>query len=187
MSKNISIILLLSVAICLSLNMVCASAEKYDIPMIQARDNLADKKIRTETGKKNSEELTLLMRNLITAIIQKDQKAILDQIDEQKGAFVDIKAQKKKAEVAALLADSQSTLHKVFWDDKALKKENSDSEIASYRTYFSRARKIELDFFYYNEEECEIRLNWEGRPPSGILGNPIYHKISGSWKLVSLF
>ncbi|MDH5721376.1 MAG: hypothetical protein OEZ13_12285 [Spirochaetia bacterium] len=146
-------------------------------------DNRSDK----NSANISSEEIRSRLEALIKAIIQKDIKTVISQVHKEVGAYADIKAHMIYQNIAKEIDNSKGILHIIFWKTDKLREKYPDIEISSYQEIFSSSHEIALDLFFFSKEECEIYLDFENRPPSGILGNPIYHRIDNRWYLKRIF
>ena len=141
----------------------------YQMPAVRLsqpdiKDDLAADSIVLETK----------MREYVQGIIEKKLEIILKQIDPEKGALDDFKAPNTYADLELKFSDPESAVYRAYWQD---------TDIKSFRAMFSDAGEIKLKLYFYNDEECEIELLFEGRPSRAVLINPIYHKRNGSWYL----
>ena len=139
------------------------------------------------TAQKQNPELLLAVTEVITAIVNEDRELLLKYVSKDEGAIIDAKAFVSYAQIRTALYDAQSQLARVFWDDKYWRETAPNDNIQSYRKTFGKAETIRAGFFWYSPSECEVRLDFPGRPSMGIMGNPIFRKRGAHWHLMNFF
>lgn len=124
---------------------------------------------------------------VIQAIIAEDREKLLDFVHPKDGAIIDAKAFVSHAQVRSALYDKSAILSRVLWDDQYWKETAPEDNVRSYRTVFSRAGEIRLALFWYSASECEVRIEFAGRPSMGLMGNLIFRKRDERWYLMNFF
>ena len=127
------------------------------------------------------------VKSLILATIAMDPEKILSQVHLEKGANVDIKAAKSYGQIKADIFNKNSFLYLVLFDTVKLRNTLKDPEIQSIAGYLSSSRSYHLHLTFYSSNECEVFINFQGRPSTAVLGNPVYEKIDGDWYLRRIF
>ncbi|GEM_PF-1986100 len=165
----------------------CSSPQPKEPPAVKTRNIFSDDPsiipVLTET---ESALVEARARALVAFVVAKDAEGILSLIHES-GAYVDVKAEKTKPEIQKSLANPEDPLYIALWDTKGYQKMGGDPSLVCFRDSFLTARQMDLDLFFYSETEVEVRLVYENRPPSGVMGNPIFHKIDGQWYVRGIF
>ncbi|MFZ5630942.1 MAG: hypothetical protein ACOY5B_17545 [Spirochaetota bacterium] len=124
---------------------------------------------------------------VIGAVIAEDREKLLSYIHPKEGAIIDAKAFVSYAQVKSALYDKSAILSRVLWDDQYWKETAPGDSVRSYRSVFSRAGEIRLGLFWYSPAECEVRIDFKGRPSMGIMGNLIFRKRGDRWYLMNFF
>jgi len=124
---------------------------------------------------------------VIGAIIAEDREKLLSFVHAKEGAIIDAKAFVGYEQVRSALYDKSAILSRVLWDDKYWKETAPEDNVRSYRSVFSRAGEIKLALFWYSPTECEVRIDFRGRPSMGLMGNLIFRKRGERWYLMNFF
>ncbi|GAB4444237.1 MAG: hypothetical protein OHK0011_26390 [Turneriella sp.] len=124
---------------------------------------------------------------VIQAVMTEDREKLLSFVHPKEGAIIDAKAFVSYAQVRSALYDSSAVLSRVLWDDEYWKETAPADNVRSYRSIFARAGEIKLGLFWYSATECEVRIDFRGRPSMGIMGNLIFRKRGDSWYLMNFF
>ncbi|MFO1478705.1 MAG: hypothetical protein U1F40_00745 [Turneriella sp.] len=125
--------------------------------------------------------------SVIESIIAEDREKLLSFVNTKEGAIIDAKAFVSYEQVRSALYDKSAILSRVLWDDKYWKETAPGDNVRSYRTVFSRAGEIKLGLFWYSPTECEVRIDFKGRPSMGLMGNLIFRKRGDRWYLMNFF
>ncbi len=139
------------------------------------------------TAQRENPLLVHTAASVIEAIIAEDREKLLGFVNTKDGAIIDAKAFVSYEQVRSALYDKSAILSRVLWDDKYWKETAPEDNVRSYRTVFSRAGEIKLALFWYSATECEVRLDFEGRPSMGLMGNLIFRKRGDRWYLMNFF
>lgn len=124
---------------------------------------------------------------VIEAIISEDREKLLTFVHPEDGAIIDAKAFVSYAQVKSALYDKSAILSRVLWDDQYWKETAPADNVRSYRSVFARAGEVKLGLFWYSATECEVRIDFKGRPSMGIMGNLIFRKRGDRWYLMNFF
>jgi hypothetical protein len=125
--------------------------------------------------------------SVIEAIIAEDREKLLSFVSAKDGAIIDAKTFVSYEQVRSALYDKSAILSRVLWDDNYWKETAPADNVLSYKTVFSRAGEIKLGLFWYSPTECEVRIDFAGRPSMGIMGNLIFRKRGERWYLMNFF
>ncbi len=142
-------------------------------------DNAAALKITEQ----ESPAVRQVVYDLIAAIMEHRKKDIVALVHPIKGALTDLKSPRSQKQIEQDLNDEKSVLYETFFSTK----KNTDGSPKGFAAMFAQASEIQLDLFFYSPTEVEVRLLFENRPPSGILGNLILHKTGDRWFVAQFF
>lgn len=180
--KNLNIFILVSLAAFAQ----CSGKDLKVTPeKLTVTHVFADKEELLEAANKEAESIRDKMALVIAAIKAEKPDVILEQIHNEHGAYADLKALMTRKQVEKSLKNKDGLLYRVFWSDAPAK--TATVENKSYRQFFNEAPGISIELFFYNATETEVRLEFENRPPIGILGNAVYQKYDGKWYLRRIF
>ncbi|MCX7632422.1 MAG: hypothetical protein N2Z22_03705 [Turneriella sp.] len=140
-----------------------------------------------QSARRQNPELVLATTELVNAIIDHNPEKILEFVHPVDGAITDAKKFQSSAQIRDALYNPETMLYRVLWDDGYWQKTAPEDNIRSYRTVLRKAGKIRLALFWYSPTECEVRLDFPGRPPMGVMGNLIFRKRDGRWYLMNFF
>jgi len=139
------------------------------------------------TAQRENPALVAATAAVIGAIIAEDREKLLSFVHAKEGAIIDAKAFVSYEQVRSALYDKSAILSRVLWDDKYWKETAPEDDVRSYRSVFSRAGEIRLGLFWYSATECEVRIDFKGRPSMGLMGNLIFRKRDDRWYLMNFF
>lgn len=139
------------------------------------------------TAKKENPALVTATASVIGAIIAEDRERLLTFVHPEDGAIIDAKAFVGYTQVRAALYDKTAILSRVLWDDAYWKQVAPQDNAKSYRSVFARAGEVRLGLFWYSATECEVRIDFKGRPSMGLMGNLIFRKRGDRWYLMNFF
>lgn len=139
------------------------------------------------TAQRENPVLVTATTEVIQAVIAEDREKLLSFVHPKEGAIIDAKAFVSQAHVRSALYDKSAILSRVLWDDQYWKETAPGDNVRSYRSVFTHAGEIKLGLFWYSATECEVRIDFKGRPSMGIMGNLIYRKRGDRWYLMNFF
>lgn len=165
----------------------CGHGHKAGQSVVSLRNVYSDNQsLQKELRKNEAEQVLTAVNVLIHGVVDQKSDEILSLVHPD-GAYIDLKAKSSREYIEKVLQNKEDPLYKAMWSTKGFRELSGEDDILCYRDSFLEAGKLDLDLFFYTDREVEARLVYSGRPSSGLMGNPIFHKIDGRWYLMQFF
>ena len=166
---------------------VSCGPTRGDFKQVEVQQIYTIQNQKPETLKENRRQLESKINSLLLAVINKDSKKILEQINPKTGAYIDLKALSPYTEIEKDLKNLSGLLNPILFDGKRLRAKHKDEELKSIHELLFTQDQVLVEMHFNTSEQCEIELHITPQPPKGVLGNPIYIKENGSWYLFQIF
>ncbi len=125
------------------------------------------------------------VEKFIDAVRKKEIAAFNDFIPAGETVYVDIKSPMPGAEFIKRLKRKGDFFYGLYWDSYQLRVDTGNNKMTSFHDLF-QANRFKLDLFAVGQDQIEARLDFSGRPPSGLMGNLILEKNGGKWMIRQL-
>ncbi len=133
-----------------------------------------------------------LLEELIAMVDRRDLAALPEHVNQERGLYVDLKAHREFADIAADVRNPSGYLNTYYLDTEALRQRSGDPESVAVRDVLRLSRTIIADAYLSRtdsgERQVELRLRLEDAPTkSYYLNNPVFVKDETGWTVFRLF
>ncbi|WP_425460724.1 hypothetical protein [Leptospira gomenensis] len=137
---------------------------------------------------RDTEEILLLLKTLITDTVNKDFSNLPDRVPPKDGLLLDLKGIWSREEIRKELGKKGNYFETYFFDRELLKKQKNSDNVRTVRDLFLLSGGIEAEFYYESMTECELKLRFKDNIElEKELLNPYFKKVQGKWYLHRMF
>ncbi len=127
-------------------------------------------------------KIQLILKDIFLSIEKKKLQKIPDYVHPTKGVYSDLKSFKTKEEFIQEINNPDSFLYNYYTNTKKLKEITNDPGQISLFDLIHQNQKIQMDFYFVSNNECEIKLTiLDNEKESYRFNNPYFIKVDSEW------